>query len=348
MKLMKIIVIFVLIVFLIVGCKSTDKAKDGTVAGADKVLGFGILSRLPGQWHGPVHTTTPAGSFENWYVDFRPVSAGQVSQYSTMNQDVLNYLSFFIVKHEGQLKVAIRTEGVFQNKGCITYEVIDKVNDKKGYYRFSDFQAGEARAYTEFFFTGDGFTMDTYTNKSNTVSPLQLHSRWKATAGDKKAAQAAIKRFNFPQPVMVKDFSNVFSHMSESIFFQFDNDPYPSDNQPYVGTVTVNIGIDKSLKVKPTHELFVLLTTDSLFSGLKYDPTHLKYISRFVFLPPETKSFTFKNIHPGKYFVYTYNDINGDKHHKSGDWMSSDLNNVITVPEEGSVTVDSVIDFVIP
>ncbi len=49
------------------------------------------------------------------------------------------------------MKVAMRTEGVFKNKGCVTYEVLDKADEKNGYYRFSDFQAGTNRAYTDSF-----------------------------------------------------------------------------------------------------------------------------------------------------------------------------------------------------
>ena len=85
----------------------------------EKVIGIGILTEIAGMWNGPVFSDTPAGSFDTWYVDFRPVSAGQVSQYSTLDADTLNYTSFFIVKHDDQLKVALRTEGVFQNKACL-------------------------------------------------------------------------------------------------------------------------------------------------------------------------------------------------------------------------------------
>ncbi|UCB45112.1 MAG: hypothetical protein JSV25_12970 [Spirochaetota bacterium] len=284
-----------------------------------EVVGFGILSRLPGLWNGPVYSSTPAGSFDKWYVDFRPVSPGQVSQYSTIDADTVNYLSFFIVKHDNQLKVAMRTEGVFQNKGCVTYEVIDRVRESEGYYRFFDFQAGDKRAYTEFTFKDDEFIMEVYTNKFNTVSPLQQHSRWVAKLGNRNAALDAVSHFNFPQSVMVKDFSNVFNHMSESIYFTFENDPYSSLSQPYVGNVTVNILVDKGLKVENDHEFFLLLATESLFKGLKYDIENLKYISKYVFLPVNIKSYTFNNVHPGKYYLYSYNDINNDKRHLDGE-----------------------------
>ncbi|MBN1413146.1 MAG: hypothetical protein JW969_20065 [Spirochaetales bacterium] len=317
-------------------------------AKTEDVMGFGILKRLPGLWHGPVSSTTPAGSFDMWYVDFRPVSPGQVSQYSTLDADTLNFVSFFIVKHENRLKVAMRTEGVFRHKGCVTYEVVDKVDEKKGYYRFSDFQSHDKRAYSEFTFKAGQFVMEVYTNKFNKVSPLELHSRWTAELGDRKAAASAIARFKFPQPVMVKDFSDVFKGMHESIYFTFENDPYSSLAQPYVGKVTVNINIDGNLKIDSNDEIFLLLTTESLFKGLKYIKENLKYISKYVFLPIGTKSYTFKNVHPGKYFLYSYVDTNGDKKHLKGDYMNSDLDNMFVLKEEGVLTIGTNIDFIIP
>jgi hypothetical protein len=168
-------------------------------------------------WNGPVFSDTPAGSFDTWYVDFRTVSASQVSQYSTLDADTLNYVSSFIVKHDDQLKVALRTEGVFQNKGCVTYEVVDRVNEAERYYRFSDFQAGTKRAYTELIFKDEELLMEVYTDKFNRVSSLELHSRWVARRGGVRATQTAASRLQFPQPAMVKDFTDVFENMSESI-----------------------------------------------------------------------------------------------------------------------------------
>ena len=283
-----------------------------------------------------------------WYVDFRPVSPGQVSQYSTLDADTLNYLSFFVVRHEGRLKVALRTEGVFQNKGCVTYEVVDTVDESRGYYRFSDFRSADSRAFTEFTFGEDEFVMDVYTNRFNSVSPLELHSRWTATLGDRSAAAESVALFEFPQPVMVKDFSEVFRNMSESIYYTFENDPYSSASQPHVGEVTVEISVDESLSIDSSHELFLLLTTESLFRGLKYVEDNMRFVSKYVFLPVGTTSYTFANVHPGRYYLYSYNDIHGDKTHKSGDYMSSDINRVFTVPARGSVTVETEIDFVIP
>lgn len=312
------------------------------------VKGFGILYRIPGQWNGPVYSDTPAGSYAKWYVDFRPVESAQISELSTVDLTMCNYITFFIVKHEGMLKVAMRTDAVFQKKGCITYEVIRKVDEKKGYYKFSDFQSGDRRAYTEFFFEQDSLEMRVYTNKFNKQKNLTLHSRWKAERVDMKASYPAIRHFDYPKPVMVRDFSNVFGNDHESIYFSREKDPYPSGDEPYVGSVTFNISIDKKLNTQPDHELFIMLTTRPIFENMRYRPERLNYISKMVYLPIETRKYTLTHIHPGTYYVYSYNDVNQDRRHKSGDYISSDWNHKIVVPPEENITVDTNIDTVIP
>ncbi len=314
----------------------------------ESVLGYGILERILGQWNGPVTTSTPAGDFDAWYVDFRPIAAGEVAQYSNVDADTVNYVNFFVVRHDGRLKVAMRTEGVFMNQGCVTYEVVDQVDEPNGVYRFSDFIAHDNRAYTVFTFSGDQLVMEVYTNRFNQVSPLEVHSRWTATLGSRDAATTAAEDLGYPQPQMERDFTDTFRHKSESIYFNLAIDPYTSDAHPYVGQVTVNISIDEALAVEATDELFLLLTTESLFEGGVYQPDNLKYASRYVFLPPDTESHTFTNVHPGTYFIYAYNDTNGDKRHLSGDTMSSDFDNTFTLTPEGSATVDTEIDMVIP
>jgi hypothetical protein len=265
-----------------------------------------------------------------------------------MDANTINYTSFFIVKHNNKKRIAMRTEGVFMNQGCVTYEVMDSVDEANGYYRFSDFQAGEQRAYTEFIFDENKLTMQTFTNVFNKQSTTSLHSKWDAVLADRNASAKAKEYFSFPKPVVVKDFTDVFRNLKETIYFTFENDPYPTDPQPYVGTVTVNIKIDEKLKVKKNHELFIVLSTESIFDGLKYKEENLKYFSKYAFLSADTKSFTFTNVHPGTYYLYSYNDVNNDKKHKKGDYMSSNLENIIEVIPEKNIYVETIIDFKIP
>jgi hypothetical protein len=115
-----------------------------------------------------------------------------------------------------------------------------------------------------------------------------------------------------------------------------------------VGNVTVNISIDRALKIGSSDELFLLLTTESLFEGLIYREENLRFISKYVYLPAGTKSYTFNNVHPGTYHLYSYNDRNNDKRHLSGDYMSSNINHVFTLQPNSHVEVDTEIDFIIP
>jgi len=332
----------------------TDVVKDkplgsrNTKKEVKDVMGFGFLIRIFGLWSGPVTSSTPAGNFEKWYVDFRPVASAQISQFSMLDSQTVNNTSFFIVKHNGQLKVAMRTEGCFNKSCCTTYEVVDSVNEAKGYYRFSDFISGPKRAYTEFTFIENKFVMEVFTNKFNKVNPVELHSRFEAVLASRNAATEAIIEFGYPKPEMIKDFTDVFKNMKESIFFTPENDPYSSTSQTYTGNLTVNISIDSTLKTKDTDELCLLLTTEPLFNGLKYNLENLKYISKYVFLPLGTKTYTIRNVHPGKYYLYSYNDINNDKKHMTGDYMSSDINNILKVLPNDSVTVNTRIDMIIP
>jgi hypothetical protein len=313
-----------------------------------KVKGFGILYRIPGQWHGPVTSDTPAGNFGQWYVDFRPVAPAQISQFSTVAPSMCNFVTFMVIKHEGELKVAMRTDAVFQNKGCITYEVMHTVDEKKGYYKFADFQSGDKRAYTEFIFAKEGLEMRVYTNKFNKLRDPKLHAKWRATRASVQAALPAIKHFDYPQAVAVKDFTDVFGNAHESLFFSRAKDPYPAKNEPYVGKATFNITIAEKLKVSPKDELFLMLTTKPIFQGTTYVPERLNYISKLIYLPIDQRQYTLTHIHPGTYYLYAYNDINQDRRHKSGDYIASRLEHKITVPPAGHIEVNTKIDFVIP
>ena len=67
-----------------------------------------------------------------------------------------------------------------------------------------------------------------------------------------------------------------------------------------------------------------------------------------MYLPANTRKYTFNNVHPGTYYLYSYNDLNNDKKYLSGDYMCSDINNVFTLSAKDNVLLDTKIDFVIP
>ena len=138
--------IFLLLITLLFysSCKKKGDGGNTIVPPIDsttQIMGFNILSQLPGIWNGGVTSTTSMGNFNNWTLDFRPISPSQVSgksEYDTLN-DI--FLSFFVVRSGDKYKMAFRNGGSWAGMKRITYEIIDSVYETSGYsyYRFVDF-----------------------------------------------------------------------------------------------------------------------------------------------------------------------------------------------------------------
>lgn len=325
----------------------------GGIDASTPVSGYAILSRFPGIWNGPVTSSTPLGGFPEWIVDFRPVSAAQVSAKNELDSinDIL--MSFFIVKHGGSYKIAFRNGGGFAGSQRIAYAVIDSVSEtiNNYFYRFIDFKAGKNRIYTDILFKDDSLIMHVYTNYYNSLPNPQTHMLWKAKLLDATSAQPAITVFSFPQKQMVKDFTTTFDTRTEAIYYSAADiaiDPYNEASQPYLGQTTVNISFDGAHTPDPLKKAFLMITTQPLFSGFTYLPANLKYRSRYVSLASTDNAFTFNYMHPGSYYLYTLYDANGDGAFSSGDWMSSNLTNTWTLGPLGSQSVNTLVDFTIP
>lgn len=325
----------------------------GPITASSDVQGYGILSHLPGIWDGPVTSSTALGSYPEWIVDLRPVSAAQVSSMNEL--DSLNniLMSFFIVKHNNAYKMAFRNGGGFAGNNRISYDVIDSVSETTNnyFYRFKDFKAGKNRVYVDILFKDDSLIFHTYTNVYNTLSSPTTHMLWKAKLQDlSTSAQPAISYFGFPQKQQVKDFTGTFDSRAEAIYYNADlaSDPYSSASQPYLGKTTVNISFGAGHVPDPAKKVFLMITTQPLFSGMTYNPAQLKYRSRYVFLASTDVSYDFNYMHPGNYYLYSLYDANGDGSFSSGDWMSSNLSNTFTLTPSGTQNVSTTIDFTIP
>lgn len=339
------------------GCKK-DKAEEEAAnppsTGIDQstyVKGYGILSKLTGIWNGPVSSSTPLGGYPEWIVDFRPVSSAQVSGKSELDTANSIFMSFFIVKNNSDYIMAFRNGGTFASLQRVAYARIDSVSEtaSQSFYRFIDYKKGQSRVYTDILFKGDSLNMTVYTNKYNTLSSPVLHMHWTARLQDTSSAGAAVAHFSYPQKQMVKDFSSTFNSQSEAIYYNNPTaDPYNEAAQPYLGKTTVNISYGNGLTPPPGKKLFVVLTTQSLFSGSTYNASQLKYRSRYVILNSNATQYTFNYMHPGMYFVYTICDNDGNGTFSSGDYVASNLSNAFTLSPLGQATVNSTVDFTIP
>lgn len=342
-------------IILLTGTFSSCKKKntdDGVVPPIDsttQVLGYGILNKLPGIWSGGVSSTTSLGGFSNWTLDFRPNSASQVSGKSEL--DSLNdiFLSFFIVRHNGSYKMAFRNGGSWAGNKRITYEVLDSVYESGGYayYRFVDFVRGAEKTFYEVEFKGDSMFQRAYTNKYNVQPNAVLHMAWNSKRVDVTSTAAAITHFSFPQKNMTKDFTNAFGGHTESVWYSFDGDPYAEADQPYLGVAQISYTFLNTLSVDPAKRVFLLLTTQPLFSGVTYNPSALNYLSRYVTLRANQTAYNFTYFHPGTYYLYALYDKDGNGIFSSGDYVSFS-NTTFSVGDEQTVSASTQINLVVP
>ncbi len=346
--------LYIAIIF-ISACKNdesntTDKPKNTTDT-TQTVEGISLLSKITGIWNGPVTSTTALGSYTEWILDFRPISSSQISAKSELDSldDIL--MSFFIVDYNGEQKLAYRNGGSFAGYHRIAYAVLDSTDETvdQSYYRFSDFVKGKTRDYVEVIFRNDSMILSAYTNKYNTLTTAELHMRWTATLMDTTSSQAALTNFStYPTQTSAKDFSNSFANKTEAIYYDLSDDPYADSEQPYLGSTTVNIKFSNSLTYANGDKIYLVITTQPLFSGYIYNAANLKYRSRYVILTYPSNSFTFTQMHPGKYYIYPSYDNNNDGAISSGDYISSNFSNSFTVTEKANTQVSSTIDFTVP
>ncbi|MBL7882537.1 MAG: hypothetical protein JNL69_00595, partial [Bacteroidia bacterium] len=216
--------------FLVYSCKN-DKGETennnpnpidiGAINSGSNVTGYSILNKLPGIWNGPVTSSTALGSYPEWIVDFRPISAAQVSAKNELDSVNNILMSFFIVKHGNAYKMAFRNGGGFAGNQRIAYAVIDSISETTNnyFYRFSDFRAGRNRVFVDVKFKDDSLTIHTFTNIYNSLQTPTTHMLWRAKLQDTSSTQNAKTHFNFPQKQMVQDFSSTFDAKPEAIYY---------------------------------------------------------------------------------------------------------------------------------
>lgn len=324
----------------------------GDLNASSNVLGYSLLAKLPGIWNGPVTSPTPLGSFPEWIVDFRPISAAHVSAKNEL--DNLNdiFMSFFLVKHDCSYKIAFRNGGGFAGAIRSSYMLIDSISEtaNHSFYRFSDPVSGGNRVYTEIVFKDDSLKMKTYTNHYNTLSEPQIHMTWNADLRDNTSAQYAINQFNFPQKTLIKDFTHSFDELEEAVFYNSEgNEPFPEGNHPYLGVSTVNVSVTNPAATDPNKRILIIITTQPLFDGFSFQADNLDFRSRYVLISAdELSSFNFNYMHPGQYYVNAIYDENNDANFSSGDFINSNFDLPLTLSASGTASSNVEINFEIP
>lgn len=260
-------------------------------------------------------------------------------------------MSFFIVKHNNEYKIAFRNGGGFNGSVRNAYQVLESFTESQSesHYKFSDPVAGENRIHTNIVFKQDSLIMHVFTNQFNTLPTAVTHMKWRAKLKDFSSTQNAISLYNYPKKEITKDFSVTFDGASDAIYYSASSDPYPEEDQPYLGNTTVNINTINPLTINPNNKIIISITTQPLFNGFIFLPNNLKYRSRYVFVDAATNtSFNFNYMHPGSYYINAIYDNNGDYAFSSGDFMNSSFDIPFTLTNKGNVNTNVTIDFQIP
>lgn len=322
-----------------------------TISASSNVEGFGIMDKLPGIWNGPVMSPTPLGSFNEWIVDFRPISSAQVSAKNELDSINDIFMSFFVVKYDCSYKIAFRNGGGFAGQQRNSYMIIDSLSEtqNESFYRFVDPVSGGNRVYTDVTFKQDSLIMHTYTNQYNTLQEPETHMIWRSVLKGQTATEEAITLFDYPKKELVKDFSTTFDGLTEAIFYSPAADPYPESQQPHLGVSEVNITVSNPPTVDVNKKIVLIITTGPLFDGFNFNPANLDFRSRYVFVnADQSTSFDFNYMHPGDYYVNAIYDDNGDYNFSSGDFMNGSFDVPFSLSSEGNQSVAVDINFEIP
>ncbi len=360
-KLKLIAILSFLIILILSNCKDKKTAEAETPvtptnpvnADINSTYGFNIFKKIKGIWNGPVSSTTPLGGYPEWIVDFRPISENQISAKNELDIQNDIFMSFFIVKYNNEYKVAFRNGGSFAGAKRVAYFLVDSVSEtsSKSFYRFSETIKGKSRAYTEVIFKADSLFIKSYTNKNNTQPNTTPHMVWSAKLQDTTSCQFATSNFNYPIKSQTKDFSATFTGQLEAIYYATSgnpaNDPYPETAQPYLGQTYANYTFLGSFTPVTTKKVFLVITTQPLFSGFTFNNANLKYRSRYVVLAANNFNFTFNYMHPGTYYYYAFYDNDANNNINSGDWIST-ANTTFNLSPQAATNISTQINFVFP
>ncbi|MEZ4978489.1 MAG: hypothetical protein R2772_04250 [Chitinophagales bacterium] len=349
---MKKLLLPLFLIVTILACKKEKNKEDCSLQETTPIEGFSLLEKLQGIWNGPLSSPTPLGSFPEWIVDFRAISPSQIAAKNELDAENDIFMSFFVAElGECEYKLAFRNGGGFAGQQRISYMYLDSVYESTAtsFYRFSDPIKGKDRVFTTLQFSGNSLTMETYTNKYNSLNEAVLHFSWQATRQDLSASEEAKEHFDFPKKEQSIPFTHSFDNMQEAVFYTTGADPFPEEAQPYLGTSNISITITNPSTVDSSKKVLILISTEPLFNGFLFNPINLKYRSRYVIIPAaQSTSFSFNYMHPGNYYLNAIYDLNGDFNFSSGDYMNGAFDRNFSLAPESSVNASVQINFEIP
>lgn len=290
----------------------------------EEVPGAGLLEHLGGLWIGKAFTSTGLGSFDWLSLDYRPISPSHIHAIfeGATGQNII--ASYFLAKHKGEYQVMCRNGGWFAGIYRASYFVLDSVSEtpRKSYYRLSDVIGGLQKNFVELEFEGNCLSYRVFTDKGGNLEAPVLHLDFQACRADAGMAESAAEVFGFPKMVSEINLDGRFEgmqHLKTATFYSESEDPFPESAHGFISRLAIDFERGEEIEGK---ELLLLLSTSPLIRKYGFDfQAFDKTVSRFVLVGGEESQFECTYLHPGKYYLTAFADLDGNYYPSKGDFV---------------------------
>ncbi len=326
--------------------------------------GFELLKRMQGHWVGSMRLM---GEVYDWMAfDYRPISESHIHGIYEGGTIGNLFTSFFVADFKGKRTIMARNGGVLNGIYRTSYFVLDKVDAGRWQtkYRLVDAYGGKDIMYMELTFSGKSLVFAAYTSRMGLKSP-QLHMRFRGKPKRPELASAAaaavgfpknVPAFTLPDPMPVPTWAADYPLTSASYIWESQNlpllelakkakDPITISDMPYLSQLQVDIERSEATKGKKLHVYLSekpLADENGKFIGkggyIKMDL--LDGLFSFPELSSVAEEFTFTYLHPGKYYLTVFADMDEDWYPSPGDICNPSLAVELKPGEKRSVKVD--------
>ncbi len=342
---MKFICFFcALLLTFLTGCK-----KDEPITQPDEfgIQGFQLLTDLTGHWVGT--NETAFGNFDWFAFDFRPISASHVHSIYEGGSTQNIITSVFVADYLGEQKVMARNGGWLGGQYRATYFVLDKAEESNGVklYRLVDAVGGENRSYMEFKFENGEIKFDAYKDNSGSLDEPIHHMGFTGTNFNPSYADDAIELFDYPQAVSEVNLENKFVNLQDpdsALFLEESDDPFPKSAHGHVSDLKINFTKDASIA---TTKMLLYLSSEPIINQngtVDLDVVNNKVV-RTIDVQPSEVEYTTTYLHPDKYYITAFTDLDGNFYPSSGDVGNVSLE--VVVGAESFVEVGVLVDLVV-
>lgn len=306
--------------------------------------GFDLLKQMQGHWVGSLFLM---GENHDWWAfDYRAIGPAHVHGIFEGGTIGNLFTSFFVTEFKGKRTIMARNGGLLNGIYRTSYFVLDRVQTGRGwsYYRLVDAYGGEDIMWMELTFQGNRLEFNSYTSRFGLTGPPKKHMGFKGQRKHPELASQAAREVGFPKNVIdfklpagfpIVDWGEGVPQTSATYMAQepgknlvelgkIAKDPYRIDQMPHVASLSVKVSRNSNTRGKKLH---LYLSRAALTDRRGKFITRYGYVKEelldgllsFPELASNRDEFTFTYLHPGKYYLTVFADMDGDGFPSRGD-----------------------------